>query len=80
MCGTRVDGRLYTGMSSMNSGRVMRAQHGLRRMNLGSMNSGRVPNEVRRPDSVNRVGSESMMAAPITTSSEFPVLSQQLES
>ena len=35
---------------------------------VNSMNRGRVQNEVRRDDSVSRVGSESMLAAPITTS------------
>ena len=56
VCGSRVDGRPYASVNSMNGGRVQ--------------------NEVRRADSVNRVGSESMMAAPITTSNEFPALSQ----
>ena len=79
VCGSRVDGRPYAGVSSVNSGRV-RAQHGVSSMNRGSTNRGRVQNDVRRADSVNRVGRESMMAAPITTSDEFPVLSQQLES
>ena len=65
VCGSIVDGRSYAGVQS---GRV------------NSMNGVRVQNEERRSDSVNRVGCESMMAAPITTSSEFPALSQQTES
>ena len=48
VCGSRVDGRPYASVNSMNRGRVQ--------------------NEVRRDDSVSRVGSESMMAPPITTS------------
>ena len=65
VCGYRVDGRPYSGVSSMNRDSVNRDS-----VNRDSVNR----------DSVNRVGGERMMVAPITTSNEFPVLSQQLES
>ena len=66
VCGYRVDGRPYSGVSSMNRESVNAVR------NVDSVNSGRV--------NVSRVGGESMMAAPITTSDTPSSPSKQIQS